>query len=242
MRNPIAPAANALTFLTIFGSRNFGQERPPTPATIWWFAPIGATIGAALAAIHWGTHELWPAAIAGIAVIAADLIITGALHIDGTADTADGLAAHKAQPQRLEIMAEPAVGAFGIAAVVTVLLLRASIFAQTSINPVSIIAIWALSRILATLIMASLDYVRPHGLAKSLSASASWWLALWLLPPAAALVVVADLNGAIALAAAVTASALIAWFAYRRLGGFTGDILGATIVSSETAALLALVT
>ena len=67
------------------------------------------------------------------------------------------------------------------------------------------------------------------------------WLALWLTPAVAALVLIEGVSGAVAAGVMVAASGGVVALAWRRLGGFTGDVLGAVIMVAETAALLALV-
>ena len=109
----------ALAFLTpLFGASE------PRPETLTWFPFAGAALGLVLGAVWWGAERIWPAAVAAAIVVAADLALTGLLHVDGLADSADGLLPHLDRERRLEVMAAPDVGAFGVAAVVAVLLLR----------------------------------------------------------------------------------------------------------------------
>ena len=89
-----------------------------------WFGPAGALIGAVLGALWWGATNVWPAPVAAAIVVAADLAVTGLLHVDGLADSADGLLPHLDRERRLAVMATPDVGAFGVAVVAVVLLLR----------------------------------------------------------------------------------------------------------------------
>src|SRR4051794_40743326 len=117
---------DALGFLTIVG-----RARPPTRRAVVWFGPAGALIGAALGALWWGATNLWPAPVAAAIVVAADLGVTGLLHIDGLADSADGLLPHLDRQRRLAVMATPDVGAFGVAVVAVVLLLRVTALAAT---------------------------------------------------------------------------------------------------------------
>ena len=110
---------SALSFLTILG-----RARAPDRHTFRWFALVGAGIGAAVGGVHLGAHLLWPPLVAAAVVLAADLLLTGALHLDGLADSADGLGAQVDRARRLELMAEPGIGAFALAAGGTVLLAR----------------------------------------------------------------------------------------------------------------------
>ena len=102
----------ALAFLTpLFGASE------PRPKTLTWFPFAGAALGLVLGALWWGAERVWPAAVAAAIVVAADLALTGLLHVDGLADSADGLLPHLDRARRLEVMATPDVGAFGVATV-----------------------------------------------------------------------------------------------------------------------------
>jgi adenosylcobinamide-GDP ribazoletransferase len=102
----------ALAFLTpLFGASE------PRPATLTWFPFAGALLGLALGALWWGAERVWPAAVAAAIVVAADLALTGLLHVDGLADSADSLLPHLDRARRLEVMATTDVGAFGVATV-----------------------------------------------------------------------------------------------------------------------------
>lgn len=227
---------SALAFLTVLGS-----SRPPQARTLWWFPVVGALIGAGMAGAHWGAHQLWGPMVAGAIVVAADLALTGALHLDGLADSADGLLPHMDRPRRLAVMAEPDIGAFAIAVVVPVLMLRWAVLAEPDIEPVAFVAIWASSRTMAAIIPALVPYARPDGLAAPFRAGSRRWLGLWLAPAAAMLITARGLSGAVAAAAAMATAAAVVSLARRRLGGFTGDVLGAVILLSETTALLVVV-
>ncbi|MXW42676.1 MAG: adenosylcobinamide-GDP ribazoletransferase [Acidimicrobiia bacterium] len=230
-------AMSAVAFLTVAG-----RGQMPHAKTLWWFPLVGAGLGAVLAAIHWGASELWPLMVVGILLVAADLILTGALHLDGLADSADGLLPHMERDRRLAVMNHPDVGAFAIATVVVVLGARWAALSVDSIESLSLIPIWALSRTVVAVTPAIVPYARPGGLADPFLAGTSLWLALWLVPAIAGLVLIEGVTGTVAAGVAVMASAGIATLAWRKLGGFTGDVLGSVILIAETAALLALVT
>ncbi len=226
---------SALAFLTVLG-----PSRTPDARTLRWFPLVGALVGAAVAGAHWGAHELWPPMIAGAVVLAVDLVLTGALHLDGLADTADGVLPHMDRQRRLTVMAQPDIGAFAIAVSVTVLMARGAVLVDPGLDPAALVAIWAMSRTVVAIIPIVLPYARPDGLATPFLDGASGWLALWLIPGAATLIAVRGAVGAAAVGAAMLAAVGMGALARRRLGGFTGDVLGAIILISETAALLAI--
>ncbi|MHB8595104.1 MAG: adenosylcobinamide-GDP ribazoletransferase, partial [Acidimicrobiales bacterium] len=126
----------ALAFLTPFGG-----AQAPTPSTLAWFPPAGALIGLAVGTAWWLAAKGWPAPAAAAAAVAADLVFTGLLHFDGLADAADGLLAPMARARRLEVMADPAVGAFGAIAIGAVLVLRFGAFASLRPAPLAVAAL-----------------------------------------------------------------------------------------------------
>lgn len=226
----------AVAFLTVAGR---GQS--PQARALWWFPVVGAGLGAVLAAIHWGAGELWPLMVVGILVVAADLVLTGGLHLDGLADSADGLLPHLDRDRRLDVMSRPDVGAFAVAAVVVMVAARWAALSVDGIESLSLVPIWAISRTVVAVVPAIVPYARPGGLADPFLAGARHWLVLWLVPAVAALVLIEGVSGAVAAGVAAAAGAGVVALAWRRLGGFSGDVLGAAIMVAETAALLALV-
>lgn len=225
----------ALGFLTIFGG-----ARVPDARTMRWFPLIGAAIGAALAVTWVGAVELWPPAVAAVVVVAVELAVTGMLHVDGLADTADGMLPHLDRERRLAVMRSPDVGAFALAVVPTVLLARWAALATDRIEPLALVAVWAASRTAMATIPALVPYARDDGLASPFVAGSSRWIALWLVPCAALLVALHQLTGVVALVAGLAVGAGVIALARRRIRGFTGDVLGAAGVLLETATLLAL--
>jgi adenosylcobinamide-GDP ribazoletransferase len=226
----------ALSFLT-----SLGGARTPGPRTLDWFPLAGTMIGLVLGGVWWGTNRLWSAPLSAALVVAADLAVTGLLHIDGLMDSADGLLPHLDRERRLAVMASPDVGAFGVAVAIAVLLLRWAALAAIRPSVILLMAIWCLSRTGMAVIARTQPYARPGGGLASAFAGGPRWAPLvaggalslglaliWRVPA-----------GAVSVAAAVVAGAAVVWLARRRLGGFTGDVLGAAGVVAETAGLIA---
>jgi adenosylcobinamide-GDP ribazoletransferase len=220
----------------------------PDAAACCWFPVVGATIGAATG-VGWraARARFEPLTAAGLGVV-ADLGATGALHLDGLADSADGLLAHAASKQRLAIMAEPDVGAFGTIAVAAALLLRAAALAELDASPLLFAAIGCASRSVMALACRTLPYARPQGLASGLARRPGETRS-WTDPPslcafaglgAAAVLAGATQRrrGAAAILGGCTAGCAVLALACRRIGGYTGDVLGAAGVVTETVALL----
>lgn len=226
---------SALGFLTVLGG-----ARTPTRDTFPWFPLVGALIGAALAGVWVVATELWSPGVAAVLVVVADLAITGMLHLDGLADSADGLLPHLDRERRLAVMAGPDVGAFALAVVPVVLLARWAALATDLVEPLALVGVWAASRTVLAVVPALVPYARDGGLASAMLPGARAGIALWLLPVAGLLVAVQGVTGAVALAVLLAAAAGVVLLARRRVGGFTGDVLGAAAVLAETVALLAL--
>ncbi len=226
---------SALAFLTVLGG-----HRAPDATTLRWFPFVGALVGAAIAGVHAGGHAVWPPLLAGAFVLTADLVLTGALHVDGLLDTADGVLPHLPRERRLAVMADPAVGAFAASVLCAVAALRWSSLADPDLPLVSVAAVWAAARTLAAVVPAVVGYARPGGLASPFLGGARRIDAAWLVVAAAVAGIADGPGAAVAVGAAVAAGIGVVTLAHRRLGGFTGDVLGATIVVSETAGLVAL--
>lgn len=226
---------SALGFLTVVGG-----ARPPHRRTMQWFPLVGLAIGAAVAGVWWLAEQWWPIAVAVAIVVAFELALTGAIHVDGLADSADGLLPHLPHERRLEVMRAPDVGAFALVTVTMVLLLRWVAWTGIDAPHLVVAPIWMLSRTGMAVIPAVLPYARASGLASGFLDGASRWLALWAVPALALLIVADGWRGLVAGVVVVTVMAAVAALAHRRIGGFTGDVLGAAAVLGETAALVAL--
>ena len=210
--------------------------RVPDGGTLAWFPAAGLLVGFAVGAAWWGAGEWWPLLVAaGIAVL-VDAVLTGALHLDGLADTADGLLPHLDGPaRRKEVMAAPDVGAFGLVAVVVVLGLRWSALASLAPDAVLVAALWCASRTAMAIALRQGPYV-GGGLGTAFAGGATWPLALGL-GVATGLAFAAGEPAA--LAATLAGVVAVVALGHRRLGGVTGDVLGAAGVVGETLGLLA---
>jgi adenosylcobinamide-GDP ribazoletransferase len=227
----------ALSFLTPLG----GASRPSGSALLW-FPFLGAALGLALGGIWWAATRAWSAPVAAAVVVAADLGLTGLLHLDGLADSADGLLPHLSRERRLAVMAEPAVGAFGVGVVGVVLLLRFA--ALTGLRPSWLLlgGLWCASRTWMAVAARALPYARSQG------GLASAFLegpgrpavvgAIGLAGSCALLLAWHPVAGAVSLASATLAAGGVLLLAWRRVGGFTGDVLGASGLVGETVGLL----
>jgi adenosylcobinamide-GDP ribazoletransferase len=232
----------AIAFLTPLPA---GHDLAPTARTFDWFPVVGALLGLSLGGLWWGAEQIWPPAVAAAVVVTADLALTGMLHFDGLADSADGLLPHLAdRDRRLAVMAEPDIGAFGVGVGAAALLLRFTALASMPPEPLLLAGLWCGSRTVMAAAARALPYARTGGAAPGLASSflgTGHWAPVGALGLAASLTLGALAGGgpaAAAGAAVFAAGALVVGLAHRRLGGFTGDVLGAAGLVGETAGLL----
>jgi adenosylcobinamide-GDP ribazoletransferase len=240
---------SALEFLTSIGrlkSSDDLQTRRPSPSSMAWFPVVGAAIGALLGVLWWALHKVLPAPVAAAVVVAADLALTGVLHFDGLVDAADGLLPHLPRERRLEVMSEPTVGAFGIVVAAAVLLLRWSAIGALHPSVLLFVGIWAISRTSMAVVALTGHYARRHGgLATSFISGEGQPMALYLASLGGTIIGVSAIlwwkpfPGLAVLGAELLGFAGVTELARRRLGGFTGDVLGAAGVVAETLALVA---
>lgn len=241
---------SALSFLTCFGG-----ARPVGPSALPWFPAVGALLGAALGALWWGAAHVWPAPVPAALVVVGDLVLTGMLHVDGLIDSADGLLPPLERSRRLEVLRDPAAGAFGVASAAGVLLVRWAALSALRPSIVLVVGVWAISRALMAVVASVVPYARPSGIASgflaaqgtgssqprrgSITVAAVVTAAGGLLVGGCALLVWhLGLPAAAVLAVELLAGCAVVGLGYRRLGGFTGDVLGAAGVVAETAALV----
>ena len=227
---------SAISFLTPLGGAS-----APGPGSLDWFWLVGTGIGAAVGGVWWAAARGWPRPLAAGIAVAADLALTGMLHFDGLVDSADGLLPAVPRSRRLEIMSAPDVGAFGVGTAAVALLLRWAALWVLRPTVLLVAGLWCLSRTAMAFVARTQPYARAEsgGLA---SAFAGPSRVLPVLLGAAVAVCAAciwrPLAGGVALAAAALAGAGVVAFARRRIGGYTGDVLGACGYVAETVGLV----
>jgi adenosylcobinamide-GDP ribazoletransferase len=233
----------ALAFLTPVGGAT-----APAPDAVAWFPVVGALLGLVVGGWWWLAAKAWPAPVVAALVVAADLGLTGMLHFDGVLDCADGLLSHLGPDQRLAVMASPEVGAFAVAVGGTVLVTRWASLASLSPAPALIAGLWCASRTLMAVVLRSVPYARGNegGLATSfLGAASGGKRSIGFLVIGAGFVASLALAaswrivaGPAAVLGGTVAGIGVVLLGCRRLGGFTGDVLGAAGVVAETVGLV----
>jgi adenosylcobinamide-GDP ribazoletransferase len=207
-----------------------------------YFPLVGCVVAAIAAGVYYLAALVLPAPVAAVLSTAASIYVTGAFHEDGFADTCDGLGGGLTRERALEIMKDSRVGAYG--AIGIVCMLAAKLSALAMLPPRQAVAALflahPLSRLAATALIWRLQYVRGEGKAKPLAqqmTGAEFAIAaITACMPAALLVVTGWSTPASIAAAALAALVAALWLGrlfVRRLGGYTGDCLGAVQQMAE---------
>ncbi|MCJ7515926.1 MAG: adenosylcobinamide-GDP ribazoletransferase [Dehalococcoidia bacterium] len=233
----------ALQFLTIFPT----PLRHEVPAgtsgqSLPYFPLVGLILGAILLGLHYGLSLILPSSVVTALLITALVILTGAHHLDGLIDTCDGVFAGKSKRERLAIMSDTRVGAFGIVGVVLLLLLKyVSLFSVSTILP-ALLLMPTLSRWAMVSIIFVFPYAKSSGMGLPFKQGATWQR-LTVATIIALIVAVAMLKWwGLALMAVLWLSAFgTASYFRSRLGGLTGDNYGAINEISEVLVLLLII-
>lgn len=214
----------------------------PGPALLW-FPVVGVLLGLLTATVYAAAHQILPSLVAAALAIMSLVLITGALHEDGLADSADAWGGGFSRDDTLRIMRDPQHGTYGTLAIVFSVLLR--IAALAALSPATSLfglpAVHAISRAAPVALMALTPAARDEGLAAHFTSAATPTRAA--AAAGSAFVVSAALLGAwviVAVAITIGTAWLVRRAAVRRLGGLTGDVLGATEQLIECGLLLLL--
>jgi adenosylcobinamide-GDP ribazoletransferase len=238
-----AELATAFTLLTRVPVHRLSLPAAAKPAdAVWAYPLVGAAVGALGGGAYWlATALSAPPALAALWTLAVMTLATGALHDDGLADFADGLAG-ASKERSLAIMRDHHIGSYGVIALVLSLAIRATaiaLIAESAAVAAALVAAGAVSRSSAVLLMSALPPARADGLSAAvgrpsanLAAAAIGvafvicWLLLFNLAP-------------IVTSPAVVAALAVGAIASARLGGQTGDVVGAGVQLGECLTLTA---
>jgi len=242
LRRRFDEARLAVILLTRLPMGRLADPVPSLGAAAWAYPFVGLIVGMA----GWAAQAVAlvlglapdPAALIAVAVMA---LLTGGLHLDGLADLADGLGGGRDRAHALEIMRDSRIGTYGAVTLILAIGLQAAALAQFAAGMplLAFLLAGVVSRLAMTAALHLLPQARADGLGKSAGGTGDGTL----VPRALVCVGLTVALGAawlIALAAAAAMAALVVWRTMRRLGGQTGDVLGAVQMIAEIACLLAL--
>ena len=221
-----------------------GHAQEQLAGAVRYFPAIGLVLGASGAATLWLTAQVLPAPLPAILATIVTVLMTGAIHEDGLADTCDGLGGGATRERALEIMKDPRIGAFGAIALILTLLLKIS---ALSLMPVwtamaALVAAHAFSRLCAVLVSFAGRYVgsaersRAGPVVGSVKRRDVLIAALFGLPA----LVLCGRSAIIAVVVALVLLVLLFRWCVQRIGGYTGDTLGAAQQITEAAFYVAL--
>ncbi len=235
----------AIEFLTPLRLRRVQTYDDRTFAeALGWYPFAGLLMGGILVVLDLGLRELLPAGPTAALLVAALALLSGGLHLDGVADTADGMAVQGDRARRLTVMSEGTIGPAGVMALVLVLLAQWSVLSSlpedtrlAALLVAPVIARW-------TVVPVGLLFppARPNGLGRAIHAG-QWPVAAPLATVIALAVALATLGvaGLVLLAVGATTAVILAGAAARMLEGVTGDVFGAAIEVSQLAVWFAVI-
>lgn len=241
VREEAATLTVAVQFLT----------RLPVPGHVWtpareraavrWYPLVGALVGALSASALLAAAAIWSPPIAALLAMAAGLLLTGAFHEDGLADTFDGMGG-ATRERALAIMRDSRLGTYGLLALALALGLKVAALSDLPAPraAAALVAGHALSRLSAVLVIATAAYARDDGTGKFTAAGVSGASLLVASLTGLATLPLLGSGWAAALAGVAAGHGLARLAFQRRLGGYTGDCLGATQQLSELGLYLAL--
>lgn len=246
MRRQVELFFCAVQFLTRLPTPALPRFEPDwTTRSARWFPLVGQLVGGLSALVLLAAAHLWNSWIAALLAVAAGVLITGAFHEDGLADTADGLGGGQTPERRLEIMKDSRVGTYGVIALVLVLGLKIAALALLSpaAAALALLAAHGAGRAAAVLVMRRSPYAGHAAAAKWKpvpdgvrwgEVAAAVLIAAWplFLLPAVNVFAALVMGGALA--------TVVVLLARRLIGGHTGDVLGAVEQMFELGFLLGL--
>ena len=244
VRGELRAFAAAVTLLTRFPiGRRIAVDETDIARSLAWLPLVGLGLGGAVALAARGLEGRLDDGPAAVLIVAAWALATGAIHLDGLADSADSLGAGDRE-RRLAIMRDPRLGSFGVLALIFVVILKVALVAGVLArgHHLWLLAIPVVARAAASALSATLPYAREQGAGAALvgGGQRAERLAVALATAIVVALACARLRGLLAIVAVALVALAVGHLARRQIGGVTGDVLGATIELAECAALVAL--
>lgn len=242
-RSPGRSFLVALGFLTRLPVPSSALAPGELRASLGAFPMVGVVVAMAGIAVRAATAPLLGRGTATVLALAAMTAVTGALHEDGLADVADGLAGGQSPATRLAIMKDPRLGTFGVLALVAEMGLRWTLLARLGqMDFARVVVLGAVLGRATVLVVAARLPAVSSGLGSALSGGPTKTAMIVGMATAVGIAVLSTgAWGWLPLAATGSATLLLAELFRRRMGGMSGDMLGASVVVGEVAAMLAAV-
>jgi adenosylcobinamide-GDP ribazoletransferase len=219
----------ALQFLTVLPIKRNFDSRQVGGSSIY-FPVVGLCIGLLLAAVNFLLHFILPQTVVNIFLVAILALCSGGLHLDGVADTFDGIAGHRSTERRLEIMRDSRIGGFGAIGLGMVLIMEYVMLNSVPVNVLWLVLILApvVSRWCMVYAIASFPYARPEGLGKAFKEAVTgkeFGIATAI--PVVLCIGLLGASGLIVLAGAWLVTLFLSLYLSHLLKGLTGDTYGA---------------
>lgn len=237
----------ALGFLTTLPSGK-AADTVTLGRSVPFFPLVGIGIGTLLSILYYGMFILGIPVVPGsIVLVMAWTMITGGLHLDGIADSADGMCSYRTRERMLEIMRDSRIGTMGALALIFIILLKIGCVVELYKNPVLLVRILLMAPVAGRSLQVSMLTWQPYarcegGLAQIFVAKRRFWhaiLSLFLL-----VIMCGGLMrgyGLVCAGVSLLIGLCFSMWCQKKIGGFTGDTLGGICEMGETAFLFAAV-
>ena len=235
----------AIKFLTVLPVGKAGGEFADMGRSVKFFPLVGLLLGVIAAGLAWCWVYLFGAMISAVLIVVSFIVLTGGLHLDGLADTADGLLSVRGRERMLEIMKDSRSGAMAVIVIVCLLMMKAAAIASVPMGMLlrTVLLIPVAGRCAMMVGLSILPYARSEEELGSMFVGGKRKVDLVVGIAGAVLVgwVVLGMAGVIASVASLVGALVFSLYCRKKIGGFTGDTLGATCELAEVIVPLAIV-
>ena len=213
-----------------------------------YFPLVGLVLGGILAGLNWAFNLFLPAPVVDIVLIVSLVALTGAMHLDGFADTVDGMAGHKSVEERWKVMHDSRTGAFGVVGIALLLITKYVALSSipASLMTATLLFVPVASRWAMVYAIFAFKYARPQGLGTAYKNATRW--PQFIIATVLTLAITAALYplflwaGFLIFAGILIVATILGFYFRYKFAGQTGDTYGATNETSEALGLIFVVT